>query len=148
VSSRRDLIRASDADREQIAQRLHTAASEGRLLADELDERLTALFASRTYGELDRLVEDLPAPALTVAPRRRPVPTRVWAGAATVLAALVAVLSMATLRVHAGESANGHIQFSHGPGPAAFPVAAALLAVCVLIAVRLTIRHNARRLGS
>ena len=39
-------LRASDADREATAQRLHTAATEGRLDAEELDERLTAVYAA------------------------------------------------------------------------------------------------------
>jgi hypothetical protein len=60
---RRALLRASDQDREQVAQRLRTAALEGRLTNDELDERLGAAFAARTYGELDELVGDLPAGA-------------------------------------------------------------------------------------
>jgi uncharacterized protein DUF1707 len=41
---------------------------EGRLLAEELEERLEAVFAARTYGELDAVVADLPAPR----PRRQP----------------------------------------------------------------------------
>jgi hypothetical protein len=53
-------LRASDADREQIAERLRKAAAEGRLLAEELEQRIGATFAARTYGELDALVEDLP----------------------------------------------------------------------------------------
>jgi len=54
-------LRASDEDREQTATRLRHAAVEGRLLADELDERLTEAFSAKTYGELDALVADLPS---------------------------------------------------------------------------------------
>ena len=57
---RRSALRASDADREQVAERLRTAAGEGRLLAEELEHRLEASFAARTYGELDAIVSDLP----------------------------------------------------------------------------------------
>jgi hypothetical protein len=59
------MLRASDADREHIAERLRKAASEGRLLAEELEQRLGAALRARTYGELDALVADLPdrAPA-------------------------------------------------------------------------------------
>ena len=53
-----------------MALRLHDAALEGRLDSDELDERLGLAFTARTYGELDRLLSDLPAQAL--APARRP----------------------------------------------------------------------------
>ncbi|HUA50325.1 MAG TPA: DUF1707 domain-containing protein [Solirubrobacteraceae bacterium] len=58
--ARRATLRASDADRDQVAERLRHATAEGRLNADELEERLEAAFAARTYGELDALVVDLP----------------------------------------------------------------------------------------
>ncbi|MEV4140602.1 DUF1707 domain-containing protein [Dactylosporangium sp. NPDC049742] len=54
-------LRASDADREQVAEVLRTSASEGRLDLDELDERLRAVYASRTYADLEPLLADLPA---------------------------------------------------------------------------------------
>lgn len=57
----RALLRASDADRDAAAERLRTAAAEGRLDTDELDERLDVALRARTYGELDRLLVDLPA---------------------------------------------------------------------------------------
>jgi len=66
--SRRASLRASDADREHIAERLRKAATEGRLLTEELEHRLGAAFSARTYGELEPLVADLPR---EVAPRRR-----------------------------------------------------------------------------
>ena len=46
--ARRAVIRASDADRDRVADRLRAATAEGRLLAEELEERLEALFAART----------------------------------------------------------------------------------------------------
>ena len=58
--ARRAVLRASDSDRERIADRLRKATAEGRLLAEELEERLGAAFSARTYGELDALVADLP----------------------------------------------------------------------------------------
>ena len=58
--ARRATLRASDADREQISERLRRAAGEGRILAEELEERLEAVFSARTYGELDAVVADLP----------------------------------------------------------------------------------------
>jgi uncharacterized protein DUF1707 len=73
--SRRATLRASDADRERIAERLRNATAEGRLLAEELEERLERTFAARTYGELDAVVADLPGAA--VRPRERPQ-TAVW----------------------------------------------------------------------
>jgi hypothetical protein len=67
-------LRAGDGDRQRIADRLKTAVDEGRLSLDEYDQRLTAAYAARTYGELAPLASDLPSPA----PQRRsevmPVP--------------------------------------------------------------------------
>jgi len=52
-------LRASDADRERIAQVLHKATAEGRLDIHELDERLAAVYAAKTYGELVPITADL-----------------------------------------------------------------------------------------
>ncbi len=60
---RRSALRASDADREYVAERLRNAAVEGRILAEELEHRLEAAFAARTYGELSALLSDLPREA-------------------------------------------------------------------------------------
>ena len=61
-------LRASDADRERVAERLRAAAGEGRLTAEELEDRLERAFSGRTEGELVPLVADLPAaPASTAA---------------------------------------------------------------------------------
>jgi Domain of unknown function (DUF1707)/2TM domain len=67
-------LRASDADRERTAERLRTAAGEGRLSADELEERLERALSARTESELEPLTADLPAPRAP-APRR---PRRRW----------------------------------------------------------------------
>ena len=53
---------ASDADRDRVAERLRTAAAEGRLTSEELEQRLETAFAARTGAELEPLVADLPAP--------------------------------------------------------------------------------------
>lgn len=53
-------LRASDADRERVAEVLREAVAEGRLDMEEFDERLGAAFKSRTQGELQLLVRDLP----------------------------------------------------------------------------------------
>lgn len=42
-------------------ERLQTAAADGRLDADELDERVESALTARTYGELEVLFDDLPA---------------------------------------------------------------------------------------
>ncbi|MFJ7195061.1 MULTISPECIES: DUF1707 domain-containing protein [unclassified Streptomyces] len=58
-------IRASDADRDRIADILREAMAEGRLTADEHAERVDAVYRAKTVGELEPLVRDLPAPAGT-----------------------------------------------------------------------------------
>ena len=55
-------LRASDADRERHAEILRHATGEGRLTMEELDERLDAVYASRTHSELERLVADVVVP--------------------------------------------------------------------------------------
>lgn len=57
----RDLgLRASDADREHIAQLLGRAFAEGRLSSEEHGERLEAAYSAKTLGELRPLISDLP----------------------------------------------------------------------------------------
>jgi hypothetical protein len=53
-------LRASDADRDAVADRLHRAAVEGRIEPEELEERLHQALRARTYGDLRRLTADLP----------------------------------------------------------------------------------------
>ncbi|NEB74360.1 DUF1707 domain-containing protein [Streptomyces sp. SID14478] len=53
-------LRASDADREQVVERLREAVAEGRLDMDEFGERLEAAYKARTYRELAPLTRDLP----------------------------------------------------------------------------------------
>jgi hypothetical protein len=59
--ARHSSLRASDADRDAVAERLRAAAVEGRLEPDELEQRLHVAFRARTYGELNGLLVDLPA---------------------------------------------------------------------------------------
>jgi hypothetical protein len=70
-------LRASDADRERVAETLREAAGDGRLTMDELDERLDAVYAAKTYAELVPITQDLPdhAGAASV-----PAPSRAASG--------------------------------------------------------------------
>jgi uncharacterized protein DUF1707 len=52
-------VRASDEDRDRVVDVLRVAAGDGRLTADELDERLEAALSARTLGELSVLTADL-----------------------------------------------------------------------------------------
>lgn len=54
-------LRASHEDRDEVVERLRVAAGDGRLTAEELDERLGVALTARTYGELEALLTDLPA---------------------------------------------------------------------------------------
>ncbi|MER6439763.1 DUF1707 domain-containing protein [Streptomyces sp. NPDC001185] len=54
-------LRASDADRDRIADILREALAEGRLTSDEHAERVEGVLATKTVGELDQFVRDLPA---------------------------------------------------------------------------------------
>ncbi|WP_431783625.1 DUF1707 SHOCT-like domain-containing protein [Streptomyces chumphonensis] len=53
-------VRASDAERDEIADVLRDALADGRLDTDEFGERLDAAYRARTRGELVPLVADLP----------------------------------------------------------------------------------------
>jgi hypothetical protein len=55
-----DHIRASDHDRDAVVATLRDAFSEGRLTLDEFQERTTAAYAGRTWGDLRELTADLP----------------------------------------------------------------------------------------
>ncbi|MGH3096339.1 MAG: DUF1707 SHOCT-like domain-containing protein [Streptosporangiales bacterium] len=56
-------LRASDADRENVVTVLNRALVDGRLSAEEHDERVRAAYAARTLGQLPGLVGDLPSGA-------------------------------------------------------------------------------------
>ncbi len=54
-------LRISDADRHKVAELLREAAGDGRIDLEELDERLEATYAAKTYGDLVPITVDLPA---------------------------------------------------------------------------------------
>jgi hypothetical protein len=62
-----DLLRIGNAEREQVVQRVHDAFAEGRLEAEELQQRLDAVYRAKTLGELTPLTADLPAARSTPA---------------------------------------------------------------------------------
>lgn len=128
-------VRASDADRERVAERLRHATSEGRLTGDELEERLEALYASRTYGDLDALVADLPVARSPVQPALR---IRRWVGAVGVAALVLGVLSMLALtRLRSGVAVvgGGHFRHLNLPGLLADPHRGLVLAASTGVAV-------------
>jgi hypothetical protein len=59
----REELRVSYEDRDRVAEQLRVAAGDGRLSAEELDERLEIALTARTYAELARVTRDLPSAA-------------------------------------------------------------------------------------
>jgi len=53
-------MRASDADRDRVAEALREAYAEGRLDVEEHNERIDLAYKAKTLGELSPLVSDLP----------------------------------------------------------------------------------------
>ena len=93
--ARHHLLRASDADRNAVVDRLREAAGEGRLEPDELEERVAAALRARTYGELEWLVADLPAGAAARRRRHRSPARSAMLGAGTLAGVAVAVAAVA-----------------------------------------------------
>jgi hypothetical protein len=69
-------LRASDAERERVVTFLREHALLGRLDDEELEERIGLAYASKTVGDLEHLIGDLPRASRQPAPRRRPAPAR------------------------------------------------------------------------
>jgi hypothetical protein len=74
-----DPIRASDSDREVVVAALREAYTAGRLTLDEFDERMSAAYASKTWGDLRVLTVDLPSQPILGGD----VPGRLFRGALT-----------------------------------------------------------------
>jgi hypothetical protein len=83
-------LRASDADRELVAEILRQAAGDGRLTLDELDQRLVAADVAKTYAELEELTEDLPAAGVP-APTGGSLPVQLFGGNGDVKVRLLAL---------------------------------------------------------
>lgn len=64
-------VRLSDAEREQVVDRLSTALSEGRLDVSDFQQRIDAAYAAKTHGEVAVLTADLPHPTRPRARRHR-----------------------------------------------------------------------------
>lgn len=94
-------LRASDADRDAVVDRLRDAAGEGRLEPDELEQRVDGALRARTYGELAELLADLPGDArvLLRSTRRRtdPVARSAMFGAGLLVAVIVAFAVVAVV---------------------------------------------------
>lgn len=100
-------IRASDADRDVVADRLAGALTEGRLDLTEYDRRLDLAMRSVTLGDLKPLTADLPPPADPEPEKHRLAlrsgrwrdwvdEWRYWLGGAIIMTGIWGVLSAAT----------------------------------------------------
>jgi hypothetical protein len=65
-------LRASDADRQQVVERLRGALDEGRLKMDEYLERMGLAYEAVTYGDLVPLYRDLPEARPVARPQDAP----------------------------------------------------------------------------
>jgi DUF1707 SHOCT-like domain len=87
-------LRAADADRERIAERLRTGHAEGRIDLSEFGERLERCYEAKTLGELDELVRDLPREERR--DERRSLPwAALWRGAPWVPIAVALIVAFA-----------------------------------------------------
>ncbi len=102
---------AGSADRERAAGVLRAGFTEGRLSQDELDDRLTRVYAARTYGDLWALTADLPSgplpypghlPAVPYQPGNPAVtpaadPATSWHSAAALVITALVIFTLAAL---------------------------------------------------
>lgn len=71
-------LRASDSDRDRTAEVLRDAFGQGRITVTEMEERLTLVYAAKTYAELEPITRDLPE-AGAAAPSPAPAGYRIGA---------------------------------------------------------------------
>jgi hypothetical protein len=163
IAAGRGRWRASHADREQVVGALQAAFVQGRLTADELDERVGQALAARTYTELAALTTDLPAdpdrapglvPTPPQAPARRPQntaarrpqnPTATRAVKAGAAAIGVTVIAVGAAIAVAGEPAAAVIIAVFMVVLAA--VATAVVASLIHVALKLESRQRSRPRG-
>ena len=136
-------LRASDADRESAAERLRTAALEGRLDDDELEERLSQAYSARWRSELSRLTADITPPIVFVRPARRVNPLAiaslvaaiVWFGWLGSLAAIVMGHIALGQIARSGGTESGRAAALIGTALGYFGLTALLMIVLLTVAV-------------
>jgi hypothetical protein len=96
-------LRASDADRDAVVDRLREAAGEGRLEPEELEQRVDRALRARNYGDLAELLADLPgdggALSRRAGRRTNPAVGSAALGAGLLVAVTVAVTVVAVVAV-------------------------------------------------
>jgi Flp pilus assembly protein TadB len=101
--SRHHSLRASDTDRDAVVDRLREAAGEGRLVPEELEQRVERALRARTYGDLAELLADLPGDGGVLLRRAgrgtNPAARSAVLGAGLLVAVTVAVALVAVVAV-------------------------------------------------
>jgi hypothetical protein len=97
-------LRASDADREAIGERLRRHHTDGRLDAEEFQQRIDACYSAKTVGELRGLLNDLPrdpedGPSFGRLSGRSSFPFWRWGGF-PVLPILITILVLSAVTAH------------------------------------------------
>jgi hypothetical protein len=85
-----DRLRAADADRRRVADAVQAGGAEGRLTFEEMEDRLSAVYAAKYTDELKALTADLPRePAARQRRFAPPRALRIHAAVAVVLSVLL-----------------------------------------------------------
>jgi hypothetical protein len=109
-------IRASNADRADVAERLAAALAEGRLTPEEAEERLAACYAAKYQRDLTALTRDLPRPAAVAKAAAPPARSPLLATPFLVHTGLASLLSIMLVAVWAAVPQVPDIdQGHHGP---------------------------------
>lgn len=74
VDPSRPPVRASDGDRQRVADLLREHTTAGRLTMEEYEQRVDSAFAAKTIAELRPLLADLPVPLDDVLPLATALP--------------------------------------------------------------------------
>jgi hypothetical protein len=102
-SDRDPNLRASDADRDQVAQLLRDHHAEGRLDSEEMQERIDACYQAKTIGDLQALLHDLPRQQARQQPRHGDgFPFRLGFGRRRALRLLPIVIALIVLSIVTG----------------------------------------------
>ena len=109
-------LRASDEDRQSVADRLARAFTDGRLREAEYTDRLDSLYQASTYRELAALTLDLPGAGRRTARGRLPRRSRSGAGRRRMPPALAVLWTLLLIGVSVNTVVYGLVVLtSYGP---------------------------------
>jgi hypothetical protein len=96
-----NMLRAGDADREKVADKLRKHHADGRLDTEEFQERINRCLQAKTLGELEAVVADLPGERRASGRQLRP--RRWWS-----FPLVPAVIVLVALSAGSGWHNHGH----------------------------------------